>query len=372
MSFKFPKITIYDRYMFKQVALASMVAILLFTIVWVAPEMLLNIIKGALAGEYGLKTAVYLFICELPKILEKAFPVGLLLGSLFTFDKMSKDSELTIFRAVGMSFPRIIAPVVLLGVIFTVCSFLIAGKLTSKSEDKLRAIRGDVISTQYIYAQKDKKGHPRMAVVVSKSYGRELRRVIVLDFSDNIYQDVHQLSHIYSAENGYAYDDRWELRNVTNYKISSEGIFESINTIDKMDILEGESAKNAFTLLTYSSVKVRDINNKNLRRYVKLLKKENLAEEYNSMLNKYLQRFTQPLVCLLMAVLGSLLGFSKPREQKFIGMVIAIGMIFLYYVTLPFFDLLAEKQILSPYITSTLPILAFMYAINVFYKLKDL
>ena len=90
------------------------------------------------------------------------------------------------------------------------------------------------------------------------------------------------------------------------------------------------------------------------------------------MLNKYLQRFTQPMVCLLMAVLGCLLGFSKPREQKFIGMIIAIGMIFLYYVTLPFFDLLAEKGILSPYITSTLPILAFMYAINVFYKLKDL
>lgn len=372
MSFKFPKITIYDKYMFKQVALTSLVAILLFTIVWVAPEMLLNIIKGALAGNYGLKTAVYLFLCELPKILEKAFPVGLLLGSLFTFDKMSKDSELTIFRAVGMSFQRIIVPVVFIGVIFTFCSFLIAGNLTSKAEDKLMALRGDVISTQYIYTQKDKKGHPRMAVVVSKSYGRELRRVIVLDFSDNIYQDVHQLSHIYSAELGYAYDDRWELTNVTNYKISSDGIFESIGNIPKMDILKGESAKNAFTLLTYSSVKVRDINNKNLKKYVKLLKKENLSEEHNAMLNKYLQRYTQPLVCLLMAVLGSLLGFSKPREQKFIGMIIAIGMIFLYYVTLPFFDLLAEKEILSPYITSTLPIIAFMYAISVFYKLKDL
>ena len=351
MSFKFPKITIYDRYMFKQVTLASLVAILLFTIVWVAPEMLLNIIKGALAGNYGLKTAVYLLLCELPKILEKAFPVGLLLGSLFTFDKLSKD---------------------VLGVIFTICSFLIAGKLTSKAEDKMRAIRGEVISTQYIYTQKDQKGHPRTAVVVSKSYGRELRRVIVLDFSDNIYQDVHQLSHIYTAENGYAYDNRWELHNVVDYKISSEGIFETINNIDKMDILEGEPAKNAFTLLTYSSVKVRDINNKNLRRYVKLLKKENLTEEYNGMLNKYLQRFTQPMVCLLMAVLGCLLGFSKPREQKFIGMIIAIGMIFLYYVTLPFFDLLAEKGVLHPFITAIFPPLAFLAAIIGFYKTKDL
>ena len=32
MNFKLPKITIYDRYIFKQVAMASLVAILLFSI----------------------------------------------------------------------------------------------------------------------------------------------------------------------------------------------------------------------------------------------------------------------------------------------------------------------------------------------------
>lgn len=372
MKFAFPKITIYDRYMFKQVFLTSFVAILLFTIVWVAPEMLLNIIKGALAGEYGVKTAIYLFVCELPKILEKAFPVGLLLGSLFTFDKMSKDSELTIFRAVGMSFPRIVVPVVVMGFLFSLCSFLIGGHLTSKAEDKLMALRGNVISTQYIYTQKTKSGYPLMAVVVSQSFARELHGVIVLDFSNDVYQDVHELSNIYSAETGYAYDDRWELKNVTNYKISSDGIFQDPKHLDTMNVLNGESAKNAFMLLTYSSVKVRDINNKNLNKYVKLLKKERLTEEYKGMLNKYLQRFVQPFVCLLMGILGALLGFSKPREQRFIGMVIAIGMIFLYYVTLPLFDLLAEKGVLSPYLTATLPVLAFMYAICAFYKSKDL
>ena len=48
MKFKFPKITVYDRYMFKQVAMATLVAILLFTSVWIAPEILLKTIKGAL------------------------------------------------------------------------------------------------------------------------------------------------------------------------------------------------------------------------------------------------------------------------------------------------------------------------------------
>ena len=114
MKFKFPKITIYDRYMFKQVTMATLAAILLFTIVWIAPETLLKTIKGALSGTYSLKTAGLLLLYEMPKVLDKAFPVGLLLGTLFTFDKLSKESELTIFRAVGMSFPRIVAPVVVI------------------------------------------------------------------------------------------------------------------------------------------------------------------------------------------------------------------------------------------------------------------
>ena len=124
--------------------------------------------------------------------------------------------------------------------------------------------------------------------------------------------------------------------------------------------------------MTYSSMKERDINNVNLKKYVSLLKTEKLSEEYNYFLNKYLQRYLTPFVCVLLAVLGSLLGFSKPREQRLVGFTIAIGCIFVYYITLPFFDLLAEKEILSPYITATFPLVAFMLAICGFYKSKDL
>ena len=55
---KLPKITIYDKYIFSQVLMATCVAILLFIIVWIAPEMLLNTIKRTLAGDYSVKTAI--------------------------------------------------------------------------------------------------------------------------------------------------------------------------------------------------------------------------------------------------------------------------------------------------------------------------
>lgn len=369
---KFPKITIYDRYIFNQVLVTTLVAILLFTVVWIAPEMLLNTIKKTLEGTYTVKTACLVLFYELPKILGKAFPVGLLLGTLFTFDKLSKDSELTIFRAVGMSFKRILAPVLVLSFIITACCFVTCDKLIPISTNRINMIKDKYPSTQYIYTQKAEDGSPKLAVIISRFRKDMMNNVIVLDFSSKYYTDVHQLSNIYSAKTGQYLGDKWRLNDITQYKINSDGIFVDINQIKTMDILNGEDAKNAFTLMTYSTKKEREITNENLHNYIKLLKKEGLDEEYRYMLNKYLQRFFHPFVCVLLAIMGTLLGFSRPREQRLVGFTIAIGCIFLYYITLPFFDLLAEKGVLPPLVTAIFPPLAFLAAIIGFYKSKDL
>lgn len=367
-----PKITIYDKYIFNQVLVTTFVAILLFTVVWIAPEMLLNTIKKTLAGDMGVKTAVLVILYELPLIFGKAFPVGLLLGTLFTFDKLSKDSELTIFRAVGMSFQRIIAPVLVLSLIVTVLCFITYDRLIPYSVVKSNALEKGSKTTQYIYTQKDSNGVPTLAVVVSKFSKNMMTNVIVLDFRKKKYDDVHQLHNIYHAKKAKAYPFRWVLRDITQYKVSTDGIYMDIRKRDKMSILDGDDAKNAYTLMVYSTKKEREITNKDLKSYISLLKKEGLDEEYRYMLNKYLQRFFHPFVCVLLAILGALLGFSKPREQRLIGFTIAIGCIFVYYITLPFFDLLAEKGVLPPLITALFPPLAFSAAIMAFYKSKDL
>jgi lipopolysaccharide export system permease protein len=367
-----PKITIYDKYIFNQVLFATIAAILLFTVVWIAPEMLLNTIKKTLSGELGMKTAALVIFYELPKILGKAFPVGLLLGTLFTFDKLSKDSELTILRAVGLSFRRIVAPVIFLSLIVTFLCFVTYDRLIPASAEKLNAINNRNYATQFIYMQKDQTESPTMAVIVSRYQNNQMENVIVLDFASKMFQDVHQLSDIYFAKTGTPMPDNWELHDITRYKISSDGIFFDTDEIDKMHILNGEPAQNAFTLMTYATKKEREINNHDLFDYIKLLKKEGMDEEYRYMLNKYLQRFFHPFVCVLLAVMGTLLGFSKPREQRLIGFTIAIGCIFLYYITLPFFDLLAEKGIMHPFLTAIFPPLAFLGAIAVFYKSKEL
>lgn len=366
------KIKLYDKYIFKQVLVNTLAAILLFTVIWIAPEMLLDTIRKVLEGGYTVKKAILVIFYELPNIIGKALPVGLLLGSLFTFDKLSKDFELTIFRVAGLSFWRILAPVLALSLILTGFCFVTYDKLIPFSSSKLVNIRKEYSPSQYIYTQKDDKGRPIFCVVVSRFNYSNISSVVVLDFSEKNYTDLHALNHIFVAKHANHYPDKWTLNDVVEYRISQDGIFEEISHRNSLDILQGDAAKNAYKLMIYSLKRDREIDNKDLWSYIRLLKKENLEEEYRFMLNKYFQRFINPLVCVLLAVLGCLLGFSKPREQRLIGFTIAIGCIFLYYITLPFFDLLAEKGVLHPLITSTFPPLAFSLAIWGFYKSKDL
>ena len=369
--------TVYDRYIFMQVLTTTIVAILLFTIVWIAPEMLLNTIKKILAHEYTVKTGVMVLIYELPKILGKACPVGLLLGSLFTFDKLSKDSELTIFRAVGMSFSRILCPLLVLSFIVTYLCFVTYDKWIPYSCQKLAEIKGGSTLTQYIYTKKDENNRPEQAVIVSRYFKNEMTNVIVLNFSKQVFDDLHGLNNILVAETGHkgvnpAGQPSWILDNVTSYDINEDGIFKKITRTDREYILNGTDAEDAYTIMINSTKRDRDIDNKNLKHYVDLLKKANLDEDYRLMYNKYLQRFFHPFVCVLLAIMGCLLGFSKPREQRLIGFTIAIGCIFVYYITLPFFDLLAEKGVLLPLITAAFPPFAFLCAIIAFYKSRDL
>ncbi len=53
--------------------MTTLVAILLFTVIWIAPEMLLNTIRKVLEGGYSVKTAILVLLYELPKYFRKSF-----------------------------------------------------------------------------------------------------------------------------------------------------------------------------------------------------------------------------------------------------------------------------------------------------------
>ena len=369
--FKDKELKLLDRYILSQVIKATLACILLFVVIWIAPETLLKVIKRTLAGWYSIPVALQILALEIPKILNKALPVGLLLGTLFTFDKLSKDSEITVMRSFGISFSRIIAPVAVFSLLVTGACFIVYDKLIPISVKQNNIIKNEYPSSHFVYTFKDKNNTPQKVMIVSNFNKDVIEKLVLLNFTGEQYSDANILSDTLIAENAVFKNDTWTLPTAKKYVLNSDGIFNLITKVDDVDIVTGPKAKDVYTLMTYSVKRERELTNKELFSYIKLLKKEHLMDEYSYMLNKYLQRYFHSLICILFAVLGCILGFSRPREQKLIGFTIAIGIVFSYYITLPFFDLLAEKRVMSPYLTAIIQPILILVATYFIRKFKD-
>lgn len=367
------KIKLLDKYIFSQVLIACLACIVIFMIIWIMPEIFLKTVQRTINGTYTVRMAVSIILYELPKVLNIALPVGMLLGTILTFEKLSKDFEITVMRGSGFPFFRIIASVIILSIFACGFTFIVGSKLLPDAAVKLKNLKDDGFISQFVFPVKHKNGAMDKILIVPNYDENYIKDVIVLNFYNHEVEKGSSLlsSIIVSDYVKYNYND-WTINSAKKYIISKEGIFEEIEDIKDFKILDGTSATNAYKLMKYSVFRDRELTNPQISEYIKLLKKEKMDDEYRFMLNKYLQRFVHSFMCIIFAILGCILGFSKPREQRFIGMLIAVGVIFGYYITIPFFDLLAEKAILPPIITSMIAPVICIALIVILKKMKDL
>lgn len=364
------RISIFDKFIFKQVLKATLVCLLLFIIVWIAPETLVKIIKKIFTHVWTITEGFKYLVYELPKVLGKAIPVGILLGSLFTFDKLSKDSELSILRGIGLSFNRIMAPVLVFSLFLSFLCFYVSDKMipyASKATGE-----GANFNKHFVYIQKDERQVPTRGIIISNFMTSGIKNLIILNFSNEKYDDAMTFKSIIFAPYALLKDNHWLLPEAKEYKINKGGVYTDIEDIKDYKILEGKLANDVYMMILNSTKKERFFTTKELKEYKDILKEQDFTDEYNFILTKYYQRFLHPVTCILFAAIGCLLGFSPPRSQRLIGFTVAVGMIFAYYITLPFFDLMAQKGAMPSFLAAAFPIIAFTISIFMIKKVKDL
>ena len=365
------KLTLLDKFVLSQVFGATLVCLILFIIVWIAPETLFKIIKKILEEHISLLTASKLLVLEIPKVLAKAIPVGILLGSIFTFDRLSKNSELAILRGIGISFNRIMLPVICFGCVLSIFCYTVNDKLVPMASNKLGESRGGGSHFVYIVENQDKT--PKQNIIVSNFTPDEIFNITVLNFANEDYTDATTFKSIVFAPNAKPEKDKWVLYDALIYQINDDGIYTDIKKMKEYPILEEKNqATEVFDLMLNTTRKERVFTNHQISKYSKLLKKANFSDEFRYFRAKLYQRYLHPLTCILFAVIGCLLGFAPPRSQRLVGFTIAVGMIFGYYITLPFFDLMAQKGVLPPLLAAGAPIILFTISIFIIKKAKDL
>lgn len=343
-----------DKYIFKQVLMATILGVIIFIVFWISPEILIRIIRETMNGQITFPEAVKLFFYEIPDILSKAIPVGLMLGALFVFDKLSRDSELVVMRCVGVSLKRLIFPVLIIGSVASVFCFITYDYLIPSSEQAMMKLKG-VESKHFVYVDKDKDGAPKTILIVGGFDNKEITEVKYLRLSKSNSSQVSAITEILSSEKASYSKGKWILGKGLQYEIAEDGVYKNINNYGSKVVMDGSLGVNAYKLMKNSVKKPLQMNLKQLNEHYRLLDALNIEDEKAYFKNKIYQRYSMPFSCVLFGICGVILGYGKPREKKFIGLVAGICLVFLYFITMPFIDLLAEHKVVLPIISVWLP-----------------
>jgi len=110
-------------YIAKEFLLSFIVAFLFFFIIFFINQLLL-MAEEILAKKAPVGDVARLILYATPAIIAMSFPFGSLVGALMATGRLSSDNELLVMSASGVSKPAIMVPFLVLGLVFSVVSFV--------------------------------------------------------------------------------------------------------------------------------------------------------------------------------------------------------------------------------------------------------
>ncbi|MDX9897962.1 MAG: LptF/LptG family permease [Spirochaetia bacterium] len=110
-------------YISKEFLLSFIVSFLFFFIIFFINQLLL-MAEEILAKKAPVMDVVRLVVYATPAIIAMSFPFGSLVGALMASGRLASDNELLVMRASGVSRPTIMVPFLVLGLAFSLVSFV--------------------------------------------------------------------------------------------------------------------------------------------------------------------------------------------------------------------------------------------------------
>jgi lipopolysaccharide export system permease protein len=288
----------------------------------------------------------------LPEIIVITIPIGVLLGTLIVFNRLSSDSEIIAMRTSGISFYRIMVAPLLFGIFTSIVSFGInetivpVANRTSKKLEFLALYKSELPSgqTNFTYMERDANMSLSRIFYIGYYDKNNLQNVIILDFTRD------KMVQIICAATGLFNHGEWELEKGRTYVLAADNDITRILQFSKLVI---PGVKNAQSALEAGHVTPKDMNMTELYNYINILRSSNAVDK--SLLVRFYQKFSQPLACLIVALAGAPLGLLGRRSRSNVGLIYSAVVVFLYYVLQSSSGALGEAGRIDPVVAAWLP-----------------
>lgn len=300
------------------------------------------------------------------------FPLGMMVAALLGFERLSRDSEAVALFAGGVSFPRMMLPVLLLGLLVSIVSYQFNDRIASYANAQVADIKDhrDQIfgetSKPFDFVNRDDSGNLQVMVHVEKGYNavsKTLRQVTITTYStDGSPSAIVHAARAQSLGRGLK---TWRLSNGSTIFLGSTPY--SIRFPDNMQTYDLDKTADNMDILRRDP---ETLNFHDLQTQIRQLK----AQGGNSKDIRNLEvglwfKTSIPFACLIFGLVGAPLGMRSPRQARFGGAVWALPIMLGYYVVYTSLSSIAQGGGIAPLLAAWIPnILGIFVAAGLIWK----
>ncbi len=348
------------KYIIKENCVPALLSLVIFTFILLMgrlPRLMeLVVNKGVPLGDI-----LTLFLYLLPTFFIITFPLAFLLGILLAFGRLSSDSEFIALKSTGVSLYTMIAPVFLLGILFSALTGLITTIVEPASQTAFRAKVFEVVSSSASFDIKPDVFYDDLPGITlyTKSVDDQtniMNSVFLADERDEnapalitaakgtLLVDQASQKLVLRLQNGSIHrtppgDNLYQTIRFANYDINIdiESQLTGTKTLSKKDI---ELSWHEIQTILHQNPAKKD-----------RLKLEAL----------FYQRIVIAFAPLVLVLVGAPLGLQSQRSGKGAGFAMALVVFLVYYILLSIAGALAQKGLIHASIIYWLPNLLFFF-----------
>lgn len=325
---KLKNISILDKYILRQVIEVFLMGVFVFTSIIFASDTFITLIKQISLYGIPFKVALMIIILNLPSVFVMTIPMGVLLATVMTLNKLSLLSEITVMRACGVGLNRIAQPIFIFAVIMSIFSFFINETIvpvtTKQSKDlALWALGQKNIpdgKQNFIFKETTDHGRLKRLFYIGSCEDKILYNITVLDTSKEGTIQVLQ------AKDGSTSPEGWNFNRGAIYTVADKG--KVLNTT----FFENSVAQFGMDLSKEMNKNVA--NEYNFTQLVKYIHDNPSLDEKQRrilMIQLY-DKIALPITTIVLVLIGVPLAITPPRVRYNRGFLFSILIIFAYYL----------------------------------------
>ena len=337
--------TVY-RYVLMEMLPAFLLGVTLLTSLFMLNKVSL-LLDLVLNKSVPLLDTLLLFLSLMPFILSLTIPMSMMIATLLAFGRLSSDMEVTAFKSSGVHLFQLIAPVLVLSFCMTLFMIFFNDRILPAANFTFKKTHYKILKDQANIAIKER-------VFIDKFEGYQL--YIDREDRQGLFEDVKMFFH-------------WSIQTSVQTALSKTGTLisdpnslqlffrmnqgvinwdnENYHTYNRLYFERFTTRLNLENQLALMTDVKKDFEEMNLSELSKEIRETSEAGRKASLKNEFQKRLSLPFACLVLTWFCAPLGLWV-RSKGYIGFVLGLVMIFIYYLMFNLGQVLSERGAVQP------------------------